>query len=112
METLILLGFLIAGLGLILGILQPRTAFNLIMFTIFTTLMLPFISAFVKDAPGWFILILIAVSILLLLQFILSLLFGKSTAASAIGNILSELILLPFRILIELLRGVLFRRRV
>jgi hypothetical protein len=112
MESIILLMIIIAGLGLMLGFLTPGRAFNLLMLTILGTFLLPFITAFFKDAPQWFTLIIIIVGILILLQFILCLLFGKQTAASAVGNIISNLILLPFRLLIEILRELLFRRRV
>jgi hypothetical protein len=111
MESIILLIIILVGLGVMLGFLTPGRAFNLLMLTILGAFLLPFITTFFKDAPQWFTLITIIVGILLLLQFILCLIFGKQTAASAVGNIISELILLPFRLLIEILRGLLFRRR-
>jgi prepilin signal peptidase PulO-like enzyme (type II secretory pathway) len=111
MESIILLMIIIAGLGFMTRFLTPRAAFNLLMLTIFATLLLSFITAYIKNAPQWFTLLIIIVGILLMLQFILGLLFGKHTAASAVGHIISELILLPFRLLIEILRGLLFRRR-
>jgi hypothetical protein len=112
METLILLGILIAGLGLMIGVLSPKRALILLMLTIISAVLLPFINLYIKNAPTWLVLIIIVVLILLLFQLIVCLIFGKQTAASATGNIIANLVLLPFKLLIELLKALLFRKKI
>ena len=106
MYEVVTLGIVLSGL---LMIFQSRAAFGLLWATLLLALSFPFIAPLIKGGDSWILLIFAVVIALILLQGVTALIFGRRAADSAVGALIANLLLAPFKILIGIFRTLFFR---
>ena len=106
MYEVVTLGIVLSGL---LIMFRSRAAFGLLWATLLLALSFPFIAPLIKGGDSWILLIFAVVIALILLQGVTALIFGRRAADSAVGALIANLLLAPFKILIGIFRTLFFR---
>uniref|UniRef100_A0A7C3WLV0 Uncharacterized protein n=1 Tax=Dictyoglomus turgidum TaxID=513050 RepID=A0A7C3WLV0_9BACT len=105
MNEIIILGIIAFA---ILLIFRSKAIFNILTVLLIFSLIFPFIVSLIRGSDPWVFTIFIIVICFIMLQGILSLIFGKDVANTAVGNLIANLLLAPFKILIEIFRALFF----
>ena len=106
MYEVVTLGIVLSGL---LIMFRSRAAFGLLWATLLLALSFPFIAPLIKGGESWLLLIFAIVIALILLQGVAALIFGRRAADSAVGALIANLLLAPFKIFIGIFRTLFFR---
>jgi hypothetical protein len=112
MYEIITLGIVATGLLMMLGVLKSKAAINILFVIILCGILLPFAASLGKGLDSWLLLVFGVIFALLLLQGFAALIFGRRAADSAVGSLIANLLLAPFRVLIGIFRTLFFRRNI
>lgn len=96
-QELWILVFVVAALGVIVGIVPKGAIVGLIIGMVVLSVMGPIVDSLLSSLPWWVSVILTLVFALTLINWIITLLFGKRTGGHLAALLLHDVILAPFR---------------
>ena len=95
-EALVLVIALI-GFGLIVGLLQPRSAGQILGSIVLMILLTPFVENLVVWLPAWVTLLLLAGIVLAIIRGFFSLVLGSRAADNMVGSLAADVVRAAFR---------------
>jgi hypothetical protein len=98
-DSMLSLVIVIAGLGLMTGLLPRAAAFGLVGSVIAYVILTPFVPVLLDALPGWLTALLLLIMALSFLRAVLDALIGRRAAAHTVGILAADVIRFFFRLL-------------